>query len=354
MDAAYRYRNADRPLNVVVLSDGMTEQREQRELLDLIANRPSGASVFCVGVGNDVNRPLLTQLANQAGGLAAFISTGDDFNRQAEAFRRKLTRPAATNVKIDLAGADVYDVEPRQLPNLYHGQPLRVYGRYRKAGPSNVNVAADILGSPLKQTIEVSLPATDEANPQIERMWAWHRVERLMEESRSVGSPGLTQDEIVRLCEGYSITSEYASFIVLENDAEYGRWKIDRRNATRIVRDRRSQEAVRDKLNELRRQTEQAVGPAKGEQTPKQANATPTQPTIDTSVPADQFAQAPAAEAPRRESRDLNVPRFRSSGGGGGGAIDPFTASAALAMASAALVARRRVPVRTAKSSRGV
>jgi Ca-activated chloride channel family protein len=91
MEAAYRYRDNDRPLNVVVLSDGMTEQNEQRELLELIRRRPSGTTVFCVGVGNDVNRPLLTQLAQDAGGLAAFLSAGDDFERQAEAFRRKLT-----------------------------------------------------------------------------------------------------------------------------------------------------------------------------------------------------------------------------------------------------------------------
>ena len=40
--AAYRYLHADRPLNVVILSDGITEPREHRELLELINQRPSG------------------------------------------------------------------------------------------------------------------------------------------------------------------------------------------------------------------------------------------------------------------------------------------------------------------------
>ena len=83
LSAAYRYQDADRQLNVVVLSDGMTEQREQQELLALIRERPSGSRVFCIGVGNEVNRPLLTQLAEGAGGLAAFISQEDSFERQA-------------------------------------------------------------------------------------------------------------------------------------------------------------------------------------------------------------------------------------------------------------------------------
>ena len=260
IEAAYRYHDSDRQLNVVVLSDGMTEQREQQELLQLIKQRPTGSSVFCVGVGNEVNRPLLAQLATDTGGLAAFISTSDDFEQQAQAFRRKLTRPAATNVKITLDGAEVYDVEPPVLPSLYHGQPVRMYGRYKKSGPTSVHVKAEILGSPLDQTVEVKLPAKDEGNPEIERMWGQHRVERLMADGRRAGNPGPV-DEVVRLCEGYSIASEYASFIVLENDAEYQRWKIERRNATRVQRDRGAQLAVRERLEALRRQTAQQIGP---------------------------------------------------------------------------------------------
>jgi len=71
-------------------------KRERRELVQLIGERPRNCRVFCVGVGNEVNRPLLQQLAEDSGGLAAFISQSDDFARQAKAFRRKLTRPVAT------------------------------------------------------------------------------------------------------------------------------------------------------------------------------------------------------------------------------------------------------------------
>ena len=41
--AAYRYRTPDRPLNVVVLSDGLTEPGDRAELLSLIRGRPSNA-----------------------------------------------------------------------------------------------------------------------------------------------------------------------------------------------------------------------------------------------------------------------------------------------------------------------
>jgi Ca-activated chloride channel family protein len=346
LTAAYRYRDADRTLNVVVLSDGMTEQREQQELLQLIGQRPAGSRVFCIGVGNEVNRPLLQQLAEDAGGLAAFLSQGDDFQRQSEAFRRKLLRPAATGLTVGFDGGSVYDVEPEKLPNLYHGAPLRMYGRYRKAGPVKVTIAGEVLGSPFQQTVEVTLPETDDKNPEIERMWAWHRMERLLNEARRNGSTKSVEDEIVRLCEGYSIVSEYASFIVLENDAEYQRWKIDRRNATRVERDRAAQAALRQTLDELRQESMAKLGPAKNGDAEKGLAATERDPA---GPPQNAPGAAPTAttppDDPAARSRDLDFgvnPGDGSRGGAAGGAIDPVTGSLAAALALAALAGARK------------
>jgi Ca-activated chloride channel family protein len=41
LTTAYKYAHADRPLNVVLLSDGLTEQQERRTLLELIRTRPA-------------------------------------------------------------------------------------------------------------------------------------------------------------------------------------------------------------------------------------------------------------------------------------------------------------------------
>jgi Ca-activated chloride channel family protein len=346
LSAAYRYQDSDRTLNVVVLSDGMTEQREQQELLSLIRERPSGARVFCIGVGNEVNRPLLQQLAEGAGGLAAFVSQESSFERQAQAFRRKLLRPAATSVRLSFGGPSVYDVEPQQLPNLYHGAPLRVYGRYRNSGPLAVKLEADVLGAPLNQTVDLTLPAQENGNPEIERMWAAHRVERLMAADRAAGPASTSKDEIVRLCEGYSITSEYASFIVLENDAEYQRWSIQRRNATRVSRDRNAQVALRRDLDRMRDAAVANMRPDKsdGQRPAVRAGVEPTRfstsvpnPSVTPSAPTNSMPPLPA-ESPR--SRDIATPSF-SGGGGGGGAIDPVSAAIALGLAGASLAAGR-------------
>jgi Ca-activated chloride channel family protein len=339
MALAYQYGQSDRPLNVVILSDGMTEQGERVELLAQIASRPSNAKVFCIGVGNEVNRPLLSQMAEDAGGLAAYLSQGDDFGRQAKAFRRKLTRPAATNVKIELAGVEVYDREPQQLPNLYHGMPVRLYGRYRGEGNVDVRVQAEINGAPIDQSVQIQFPGSESGNPEIERMWASQKVDRLLKGADRTGSRTTVVDEIVRLGESYSIVTEYTSFLVLENDAEYQRWNIERKNLLRTGRDRKQQQLVRAQLEALREKALADLGPQ--ENAPKNQAARQPSPAAPAEQVATRNTRAPTQ--PRTTSRDLDFsPSNRPSLGGGGGAFDPITGAIALALAGLGLGASRR------------
>jgi len=327
LDTAYRYRAEDRTLNVVILSDGMTEQGERAELHRAIAERPPGTRVFAIGIGNEVDRALLEELAEDAGGLAAFVSRGDDFTRQAKAFRRKLLRPAASNLALDFQGGGVYDLEPQTLPDLFHGSPLRLYGRYREGGPLTVRLTATVAGQPIERWLELELPATGADHPEIERMWAWHRIDRLLKQADREGTPGAVRDEVVRLGEAYSIVTEHTSFLVLENDAEYQRWKIDRRNALRIERDRARQSAVRDELAAMRDKARADLGPEP---------ATAGSPGgVDLARPVPQLQQPATAQSQSETSRSSRGTDFDL---GGGGAVDGASAAAALGLVLLALL----------------
>lgn len=301
MSTAYKYGNPDRTLNVVILSDGMTEQSERRALLKMIESRPRNARVFCIGIGNEVNRPLLEQLAEDSGGLAAFISRGDNFKRAAKAFRRKLMRPVATDLEIELSGIRAYDIEPSVLPNLYHGSPIRIYGRYAGSGEAEISLKGSVQGVETKQSATMQFPKKDPDNPEIERMWAWKRIDQLLKKADRTGTRKSVTNEIIGLGEGYSIVTEYTSFLVLENDGEYKRWKIERRNALRLDRDRKAQERRGRQLEAIRSKAVADIGPqetgAKEKQTPQalkpqrmaSAPGQPVQKTVNQSRPSRGF-----------------------------------------------------------------
>lgn len=312
LEVAYRYAAPERTLNVVVLSDGMTEQGETGTLLEMIKSRPRNVRVFCVGVGNEVNRPLLEQLAEDAGGLASFLSPGDNFERQAQSFRRKLMRPVATDLKVSIEGVETSDLEPPTVPNLFHGAPARLYGRYRGEGAGKVVVRATVDGAEVATSTDLTFPATEGANPEIERMWAWHKVQRLLKEGDRAGSHDAVMAEIVRLGEAYSIVTQYTSFLVLENDGEYRRWKIERRNSLRTRRDRDSQQKLTAQFEAMRSKVMAEIGPQDGASNP--AGLAPGVPP----AAGQQMASTNTPNPPPSRPGDISLkPR-------GGGPVGPF------------------------------
>jgi len=339
MTTAYKYGNPDRTLNAVILSDGMTEQAERQQLISLINSRPANVRVFCIGVGNEVNRPLLQQIAVDAGGLASFISRGDDFKRQAKAFRRKLMHPVAVDLAIALDGIEVYDLVPEKLPNLYHGVPVRLYGRYKRNGEAEVLFKGTVNGRPIKNTAILEFPAIDDSNPEIERMWAWQHVQNLEKTIDNTGSKSAAVDKIIQLGETYSIASEYTSFLVLENNQEYKRWKIEQRNAERMKRDRRAQNLRRTMLEKIRSRAIENLGPVDNGQQLKLASANQVNQQAGRRQMPNNSANRPATANRTNNSRQsVNIPRSR----GGGGALDPYSALFILAFAGSILVSCNR------------
>jgi Ca-activated chloride channel homolog len=330
LGAAYRYADPDRTLNVIVLGDGLTEPRERRDLLQSIKNRPRNVRVFCVGVGNDVNKPLLEQIALESGGLASFISHGDDFERQAKAFRRKLLRPAATDVSLRIQGVDSYEIEPATIPNLYHGTPVRIFGRYSGSGEARVEIRANIEGVELKESVRLVFPSEDTANPEINRMWALRRVEGILNRADAAGSRESVAGEIVRLGETYSIVTEYTSFLVLENDAEYQRWKIARQNLARIGRDRQAHAQLRAELDQIRDRALAGIGPGA-------PSADPTE-TVTMVQTASKRSNSPA---PRPEAAPQ--PSGGQSANFGSGPVGPLFL---LLLGVGAWISRRLRPLR--------
>lgn len=121
-------------------------------------------------------------------------------------------------------------------------------------------------------------------NPEIERMWAANRIEQLLKSADRTGSREAVVNQIVTVGEAYSIATEYTSFIVLENDDEYRRWKIDRRNASRLSGDRDSSRRLQKRLEALRDESLAKLGPAPAAAGDSQASTAP--PSTPTWQPA--------------------------------------------------------------------
>ncbi len=218
---AGRTADASRFSAVVFLTDGdptVGETNPDRILATWRAT--SGATrLFAFGVGNDVHDFLLTKLATEGRGDARYVREDEDLEVKLGSLFDRVRTPLLLDPSVDVEGdgVEVLDREPRRLPDLFQGRPLVVAGRYRGAGKAVLHLRGRSGGADVKIDVPVELPAETPDRPHVAQIWAKARVERLLDDLRTLGASREIRDEVLRLGLRHQLVTPYTSFLVVED-----------------------------------------------------------------------------------------------------------------------------------------
>ncbi|WP_165360690.1 VIT domain-containing protein [Candidatus Chloroploca sp. Khr17] len=173
---------------VVFLTDGAVGNEDQ--VLRSLTSRLNEARIFAFGVGSAVNRFLLDELASVGRGSVEYIVPGEAIEPAVQRFQRRAALPLICDLSIDWGGAQVDDLLPDPLPDLYAGQPLILMLRYY--GPRTQQVTVTVRGRTprglFRERLELDLSA---ATPErtgvwraLPRLWARAYLARLASQAR--------------------------------------------------------------------------------------------------------------------------------------------------------------------------
>jgi Ca-activated chloride channel family protein len=203
---------------VVFVTDGMPtvgEQSPERIAQDAGA-RIGRMRVFTFGVGHDVNTYLLERLAQEGRGTAQYVAPEADVEQAIGALMGKVQHPALTNLRIEHAPMDLVQTYPSRLPDVFFGEELVIFGRYRGTASGEVVVTGQRGGRTERFVTQAAFPASEDDNAFIPRLWASRRIGELTRQIRIEGaSPSLVQ-EVRDLGLRYGILTEYTSYLVQE------------------------------------------------------------------------------------------------------------------------------------------
>nr|WP_315847900.1 VIT and VWA domain-containing protein [uncultured Rhodoferax sp.] len=204
-------KNADTSRTVVVVTDGYVTV--EREAFELVRNNLSSANVFSFGIGSSVNRHLMEGLARAGMGEPFIITKPAEAAEQAARFRKMIDSPVLTNVKVRFEGLDVYDVEPRQLPDLLAQRPLIVFGKWKGEAKGKMVVEGNTANGPLQNSLPITAASTDTA--ALRHLWARHRIAALSDQEALEGGSA-AKDAITDLGLKYSLLTQYTSFLAVD------------------------------------------------------------------------------------------------------------------------------------------
>ena len=147
---------------------------------NLILTTETHIYLYVFGIGSDVNTQLLTPLSSQNNGLTEYLGNDEIFSR-ISLFYLKIRNPVLLSPTITFNPANVIQVYPSPLQNLYKGQQMIVSGRYLQPGPVQVTLS----GKSFNHNViyQYNFNRIDSANVRYQfltKIWAKQKIENLL------------------------------------------------------------------------------------------------------------------------------------------------------------------------------
>ena len=205
---------------VVFLTDGMATvgETDPERIADQAERGRGPFRVFAFGIGYDVNTYLLDRLTERARGVTEYIRPGGDIEQAVGSLAAKVASPVLTDLAVRGDGVELYDLQPRSLPDLFGGDELVVFGRYRGAGSGerSVTVTGRRNGREERFSTNARFGSEQPGGDYIQQLWAARKAGALSSDIRLHGPNPEIVNELRRLALRYGILTEYTSYLVQE------------------------------------------------------------------------------------------------------------------------------------------
>lgn len=203
---------------VLFLTDGLVGN--EPEILSSLKDLLGDARVFALGVGSSPNRFLLDRLAELGRGSASYVrqdATDERVSEEVARFVARIESPVLSGLAIDWGGLGVTDVVPNRVPDLFAGQPIRVYGRYVYAGEGVVTIRGRRDGATWEKRVPVTLPDFERTHSVLEKLWAREKIRSLVLDGYAgVLDEAAVEEEVGRLSLEFGLLTKDTAFVAVD------------------------------------------------------------------------------------------------------------------------------------------
>ncbi len=210
-----------RSTNIIFLTDGLPTEGEQ-DIGSILRNiqhyNKDFIHIFSFGVGFDVNTFLLDRLSRDSHGTTHYVKPGENIEREVSALFARISNPVLTDPRINFGDLPVYDVFPQKPPDLFKGQRLLLFGRYRGPAESGMRLSGVQGTRRLHFDYDGQLAERERGNDFIAHLWANRKVSHLLEQIRFNGENEELVQSVKALGKEYGIVTPYTAYLVKEQE----------------------------------------------------------------------------------------------------------------------------------------
>ena len=199
---------------LVIATDGYVSVEE--EAFDLIRNSLGDANLFAFGIGSSVNRHLIEGMARVGYGEPYVITKSEEAKKTADNFRKLIQSPVLTDISVDYGKFNVYDVEPKTIPDVLADRPILVFGKYKGAPKGEIIVKGFSGKDKFSHKINVASVKPNPENQGLKYLWARHKI-ALLSDYINLRPTDDRIETVTQLGLDYSLLTAYTSFVAVDS-----------------------------------------------------------------------------------------------------------------------------------------
>ena len=214
--------NNNRTRIIVFITDGkptIGETNDEMLIKRLSDSNSENVRIFTFGIGNDLNTHLLDKITEQTKAYRTYISEDEDIEIKVSNFYDKVQSPVLTNLSLSFSGGiKTFQTYPKDLPNMFSGSSITIFGRYSGNGASTITLSGKIKGERKTFKLDTHLMVEKEKYDFIPPLWASRRIGYLLDQIRLNGESKELVDEITQLAREHGIVTPYTSYLIMEDE----------------------------------------------------------------------------------------------------------------------------------------
>jgi len=204
--------------SVIIVTDGYIPA--ERDVFALIENNLNHTNLFSFGIGSSVNRYLIEGMAKAGAGAGAgepfIVTSPKEADTISEKFRRYISSPVLTNIRVACDGFDTYDVEPKSIPDLFAQRPVVIFGKWHGRKEGSITLTGSGGHEQFIKKFNIAEANASDKNSALKYLWARTRIARLSDFNVNRNNPD-TKGEITSLGLTYNLLTNYTSFLAIHD-----------------------------------------------------------------------------------------------------------------------------------------
>ncbi|MCZ6701598.1 MAG: VIT domain-containing protein [Ignavibacteria bacterium] len=215
-------KRSNRTHLIIFITDGkptIGETIDDKLIKKITSLNNKDVRIFTFGIGNEINTHLLDKITESTKATRTYISPNEDIEIKISNFYDKVQSPVLTYLSLTFgSGIKIFQSYPKNLPDLFKGSSIAVFGRYTGNGSKKITLSGTVKGGKKSFTINPKFIIDNDEYDFIPQLWASRRIGFLLDQIRLNGEEKELVDEVTQLAREHGIVTPYTSYLIMEDE----------------------------------------------------------------------------------------------------------------------------------------